>query len=53
LRIAVERPERPCILPVHRTLRVTSAMQAGLADRVWEIKEIVGLLERAEREPAA
>ena len=36
----------------HRTLRVTSAMAAGLADHVWSIEEIVGLLEIAER-PAA
>ena len=36
----------------HRTLRVTSAMAAGLADHVWEHREIVGLLEIAER-PAA
>ena len=29
---------------VHQTLRVTPAMQAGIADHVWEIDEIVGLL---------
>jgi hypothetical protein len=29
---------------VHQTLRVTPAMQAGLADHVWEIEELVGLL---------
>ena len=38
---------------VHQTLRVTPAMEAGLADHVWGINEIVGLLEQAEREPAA
>lgn len=38
---------------IHRTLRVTPAMQAGLTDRVWSIEDIVGLLEMAEREPAA
>ena len=38
---------------VHRTLRVTPAMEAGLADHVWGINEIVGLLEMAEKEPAA
>ena len=37
---------------VHKTLRVTSAMQAGLADHVWELEEIVGLLED-KREKAA
>jgi hypothetical protein len=32
------------ISPVHQTLRVTPAMQAGLADHVWAIEEIVALL---------
>lgn len=31
---------------VHQTLRVTPAMQAGLASHVWSIEEIVGLLDR-------
>jgi hypothetical protein len=38
---------------VHRTLRVTPAMEAGLANHVWGIDEIIGLLEAAELEPAA
>ena len=29
---------------VHQTLRVTPAMEAGLADYVWAIEEIVSLL---------
>ncbi len=29
---------------VHQTLRVTPAMEAGIADHVWAIEEIVGLL---------
>jgi len=29
---------------VHQTLRVTPAMQAGLADHVWTIEEIVDLI---------
>ena len=29
---------------VHQTLRVTPAMEAGLADHVWAIEEIVALL---------
>ena len=33
---------------VHQSLRITPAMKAGIADHVWEIEEIVGLLERAE-----
>ena len=38
---------------IHRTLRVTSVMQAGLTNRVWSIDDIIGLLEMAEKEPAA
>jgi hypothetical protein len=30
---------------IHQTLRVTPAMEAGIANHVWEIAEIVGLLE--------
>jgi IS1 family transposase len=32
---------------VHQTLRVTPAMEAGVANHVWSIEEIVGLLDRA------
>jgi hypothetical protein len=28
---------------VHQMLRVTPAMEAGIADHVWSIEEIVGL----------
>ena len=38
---------------IHGTLRVTPAMQAGLTNRVWSIEDFIGLLEVAEREPAA
>ena len=38
---------------IHRTLRVTPAMEAGLTNRVWSIEDIIGLLEMAEKEPAA
>jgi IS1 family transposase len=31
---------------VHKTLRVTPAMEAGLANHVWSIEEIVSLLDR-------
>jgi hypothetical protein len=30
---------------VHQTPRVTPAMQAGLADHVWELEELVALLD--------
>jgi IS1 family transposase len=29
---------------IHQTLRVTPAMQAGIADHVWSIEEMIGLL---------
>ena len=29
---------------VHQTLRVTPAMEAGVADHIWTLDEIVGLL---------
>jgi hypothetical protein len=29
---------------VHQTVRVTPAMEAGLADHVWAIEEIVALI---------
>jgi len=30
---------------IHQTLRVTPAMQAGLTDHVWELDELVSLLD--------
>jgi IS1 family transposase len=33
---------------VHQTLRVTPAMAAGVADHVWEVEEIVALVEAQE-----
>jgi len=30
---------------IHQTLRVTPAMEAGVADHVWSIDEIIALLE--------
>jgi len=32
----------------HKSLRVTPAMEAGLAKHVWELEELVGLLEARE-----
>lgn len=31
---------------IHRTLRITPAMAAGISDHVWSIEEIVGLLDK-------
>ena len=30
---------------VHQTLRVTPAMESGLADHVWSLEELIGLLD--------
>lgn len=38
---------------IHKTLRVTPAMAAGLCDHVWGIEEIVGLLETQETKRVA
>ena len=38
---------------VHQTLRVTPAMEAGIADHVWTLGELVGLLEHDEAEAVA
>lgn len=35
-------------IKVHKTLRVTPAMQAGLADRVFDMTDLVALIEQAE-----
>jgi hypothetical protein len=33
---------------VHQTLRVTPAMESGLADHVWTVDELIALLPKAE-----
>lgn len=30
---------------IHQTLRVTPAMAAGVTDRLWEVKDLVALLD--------
>ena len=37
---------------IHGTLRVTPAMATGIADHVWSLEELVGLLDRASTEAA-
>ena len=34
---------------IHQTLRITPAMEAGIADHVWEVEEIIGLLDAQHR----
>jgi hypothetical protein len=29
------------LLPVHQSLRITPAMEAGITDHVWELKELL------------
>ncbi len=36
---------------VHQTLKVTPAMEAGLTDRLWDIEDIVKLVDDAEPAP--
>jgi len=33
---------------IHQTLRVTPAMEAGVTNRLWNIKDIVRLIEERE-----
>ena len=37
---------------IHRTLRITPAMAAGVASHVWDLEEIVGLLDAADKKAA-
>jgi IS1 family transposase len=37
---------------VHRTLRVSPAMAAGISTRLWEVGDIVAMLEDAEKQAA-
>jgi IS1 family transposase len=36
---------------IHKTLRVTPAMAAGVSDRLWDVSDIVALLEATEAKP--
>lgn len=33
---------------IHKTLRVTPAMAAGVTDRLWTVEDIVALVEKRE-----
>ena len=37
---------------IHSTLRMTPAMAAGVSDRLWEVADIVALVDAAEAKPA-
>ena len=34
---------------IHQTLRVTPAMEAGIADHIWSLEELVSLLDRSAK----
>jgi hypothetical protein len=36
-------------IKIHRTLRVSPAMAAGVTDRLWDVSDLVTLWEREER----
>ena len=40
-------------LRIHKTLRVTPAMEAGVTDRLWNLNDLVDLIEMAEAEEDA
>jgi hypothetical protein len=36
-------------IKIHRTLRMSPAMAAGVTDRLWDVNELVALWEQYER----
>jgi len=37
---------------IHKTLRITPAMAAGVTDHVWSVADIIAMIEAAEQPPA-
>jgi hypothetical protein len=37
---------------IHKTLRVTPAIEAGVTDRLWSLEDIVQIVDEWERENA-
>ncbi len=33
---------------IHQTLRCTTAMEAGITDHVWDMEEVVALIDQVE-----
>ena len=44
-------PDSHNFVRIHKTLRVTPAMAAGVTDRLWEIADIAKLVGDAEEAP--
>ncbi len=40
-------------IKIHRTLRMSPAMAAGVTDKLWDVSNLVSLLEETEKEKAA
>jgi hypothetical protein len=36
---------------IHQTLRVTPAMEAGVSDRLWELADVVAMVDAAAPKP--
>jgi hypothetical protein len=35
---------------IHQTLRITPAMEAGISDHVWEVEEILSMMDAKNQE---